>query len=107
MLRKKKKLKQTQSKMNLADFKDCMEDYSNANGEADVVIKCNNIKQNEISLVVNFITTNNYLLEKCIVNMEEDVTLALDATYNTNVVNAQKQFFPTSWRNGLESRNNS
>ena len=69
MLRKKKKLKQTQSKINLADFKDCMEDYSNANGEADVVIKCNNIKQNEISLVVNFVTT---IWEKYIVIMEDD-----------------------------------
>ena len=38
--REKKKLKQTQTKLNLADFKDFMEDYTN-----------------EISLVVNFITT--------------------------------------------------
>lgn len=73
--------------MNLAYFNDFMEEYSIANGETDVVIKCHNIRQDESSLVVNFITSNNYLWEKYIENMEDDATLALDATYNTNVEN--------------------
>lgn len=85
--REKKKLKQTQTKMDLAEFKEFMEEYSVANGVTDVVIKCHDIREDESNLVVKFITTNEYLWNKYIVNMEDDVTLALDATYNTNVEN--------------------
>ncbi len=38
-------------------------------------------------MVVKFITTNEYLWDKYIVNMGDDDTLAIDATYNTNVEN--------------------
>ena len=45
------------------------------------------VREDESSLVVKFITTNEYLWVKYILNMEEDGTLAIDATYNTNVDN--------------------
>ncbi len=45
--REKKKMKQTQTKMNLAEFKDFMEEYSVANGATDVVIKCHDIREDE------------------------------------------------------------
>ena len=60
-----------------------MEEYSVPNGATDVVIKCHDIREDESSLVVKFITTNEYLWVKYILNMEEDGTLAIDATYNT------------------------
>ena len=55
--------------MNLADFKDFMEEYSVPNGATDVVIKCHDIREDESSLVVNFITTNEYLWDKYILNI--------------------------------------
>ena len=76
-------MKQTQTKMNLAEFKDFMEERREWSDRCCHQVSRHHIREDESSLVVKFITTNEYLWVKYILNMEEDGTLAIDATYNT------------------------